>query len=225
MPAPTTLFHAFLRPSVLQILRATGYHACSPAVLDCVTDLAARYLSTLCEKTADHAVHNHGDAGDFSTVDIRMALQDLGALLPEALPVQQEWLGEEDLRGVEEFVKWFSGQRMKEIMDFAKGDGENDEIDYLHALKKRHNKTSDDAKFQGTILGKPADTGEIEVEGGGDIKSIDDWITQRTGNLEPSPSPKINGNGVDHRDARSPSSGLSSVGDRLGNEDVEMTTG
>jgi transcription initiation factor TFIID subunit 3 len=102
-----------------------------------VTDLAARYLSTLCEKTADHAVHNHGDAGDFSTVDIRMALQDLGALLPEALPVQQEWLGEEDLRGVEEFVKWFSGQRMKEIMDFAKGDGENDEIDYLHGESGR----------------------------------------------------------------------------------------
>lgn len=82
-------------------------------------------------------MHNHGDAGDFSTVDIRMALQDLGALLPEALPVQQEWLGEEDLRGVEEFVKWFSGQRMKEIMDFAKGDGENDEIDYLHGESGR----------------------------------------------------------------------------------------
>jgi transcription initiation factor TFIID subunit 3 len=132
MPAPSALFHAFLRPSILQILRATGYHSTSPAVLDAMTDLAARYMSLLCEKTAEHATHRTGDAGDFSLPEIRLALQDAGALLPERLLVEEQWTGTEDLRGVEEFVKWFSGQRMKEIMDFARGDGEGDETDYLN---------------------------------------------------------------------------------------------
>lgn len=131
MPAPATLFHAFLRPSILQILRATGYHGTSPAVLDALTDLAARYLSLLCEKTAHSATHNHGDAGDFGIVEIRLALQEVGALLPERIPAEQDWREEEDLRGVEEFISWFEGQRMKDIMEFAKGDGEVDETDYL----------------------------------------------------------------------------------------------
>lgn len=132
MPAPTTLFHAFLRPSILQILRATGYHGSSPAVLDAMTDLAARYLSLLCEKTADRAAHHYGDASDFTLLEIRLALQEVGALLPERAPAEQDWRDEEDTRGVEEFVGWFEGQRMKEIMEFAKGDGEVDETDYLN---------------------------------------------------------------------------------------------
>lgn len=132
MPAPTTLFHAFLRPSILQILRATGYHGTSPAVLDAVTDLAARYLSLLCEKTASRATHHYGDAGDFSIVEVRLALQEVGALLPEKTPAEQDWRGEEDTRGVEEFISWFEGQRIKDIMEFAKGDGEVDETDYLN---------------------------------------------------------------------------------------------
>lgn len=132
MPAPTTLFHAFLRPSILQILRATGYHGTSPAVLDAVTDLAARYLSLLCEKTANRAAHHYGDAGDFSLVEVRLALQEVGALMPERSEAEQDFRGEDDLRGVEDFISWFEGQRMKEIMEFAKGDGEVDETDYLN---------------------------------------------------------------------------------------------
>ena len=89
-------------------------------------------MSLLCEKTAEHATHRTGDAGDFSLPEIRLALQDAGALLPEKLLIEEEWTDTEDLRGVEEFVKWFSGQRMKEIMDFARGDGEVDETDYLN---------------------------------------------------------------------------------------------
>lgn len=134
MPAPSTLFHALLRPSVLQILRATGYHGTSPAVLDAITDLAARYLSVLCEKTAANSVHHHGDAGDYTIAEVRLALEDAGALLPQGVHVEQEWRGQEDMRGVQEFVAWFTGPRMKEIMDFAQGDGENDGTDYLNGL-------------------------------------------------------------------------------------------
>lgn len=89
------------------------------------------------------------------------------------------------------------------------------------ALKKKHNKTSDDSKFQGTLLGKPGDHGEIEIEGGGEIKSIDDWIRQRSGDLpRTSPTPEVNGN-RDGAVSPSPSSGLSSVGDRLAGEGLD----
>ena len=79
-----------------------------------------------------HAGHNHGDSGDFTIVDVRLALQDAGALAPQRVLTEEEWLGEEDLRGVEEFVKWFAGQRMKEMMEVGSGDGESDATDYLN---------------------------------------------------------------------------------------------
>lgn len=132
MTSPPSLFHALLRPSILQILRATGYHSTRPAVLDSVTDLAARYLSLLCEGAARHAAHNHGDSADFTLADIRLALQDAGALLPERAFAEQQWRGEEDLRGVDDFVQWFAGQRMKELMEVGRGDGEADATDYLN---------------------------------------------------------------------------------------------
>ncbi|KAK0392472.1 hypothetical protein NLU13_1967 [Sarocladium strictum] len=220
MTTPPSLFHALLRPTILQILRATGYHSTRPAVLDSVTDLAARYLSLLCENTARHAVHNHGDSADFDVVDVRLALQDAGALLPQKVGPEEEWTGEEDLRGVEEFVRWFAGQRMKEMMAVGAGDGETDATDYLNALKKKHSKTGDDAKYQGTIIGRGVDSGEVQVEGGSET-SIDEWIAKRSG------APRIDDKEGDARrlhgaDASSPaSSGLSSVGSRLG-EDEEM---
>jgi transcription initiation factor TFIID subunit 3 len=132
MTSPPAFFHAVLRPTILQILRSTGYHTTRPAVLDSLTDLTARYLQLLCEGTARHATHNHGDAGDFDLVDVRLALQDAGAMLPERAFTEQMWRGEEDLRGVEDFIGWFAGQRMKELMETGKGDGEVDATDYLN---------------------------------------------------------------------------------------------
>lgn len=140
MTSQNALFHAYLRPAMLQILRATGYHSTSPAVLDCVTDLAARYLSLLCERTADHAAHGasggcaggSGEAGDFGVPEVRLALRDAGALLPERAGPEQLWRGEEDLRGVEEFAAWVLGARMRELTEFARGDGDSDEVDYLN---------------------------------------------------------------------------------------------
>ncbi|KAH7022749.1 hypothetical protein EDB80DRAFT_769661 [Ilyonectria destructans] len=225
MTTPPSLFHALLRPSILQILRSTGYHSTRPAVLDSLTDLAARYLSLLCQATADHAAHNQGNSADFTVVDIRMALQDVGALLPERVETEQEWRGDEDVRGVEEFVKWFAGQRMKEMMEFGNGDGESDATDYLNALKKKHSKTGEDAKFHGTILGRGNDTGEVQVEGGPDT-TIAEWISKRTvdpeeeENKQQEAAPQQNGHISDDDD----DSGLSSVGDRLdGDEGMDLS--
>ncbi|KAL2212284.1 hypothetical protein CC79DRAFT_360437 [Sarocladium strictum] len=221
MSTPPSIFHALLRPTILQILRATGYHSTRPAVLDSVTDLAARYLSLLCENTARHAAHNHGDSADFDITDVRLALQDAGALLPQRVGIEEQWTGEEDLRGVEEFVKWFSGQRMKEMMAVGAGDGESDATDYLNALKKKHSKTADDAKYQGTIIGRGLDAGEVQVEGGPET-SIHDWILKRTGTPRRDEEEEER---LRDADAASPaSSGLSSVGSRLGDDgDMDLS--
>ncbi|KAM4059629.1 bromodomain associated domain-containing protein [Hirsutella rhossiliensis] len=218
MAGQPAIFHALLRPSILQMLRATGYHSTKGAVLDSLTDLAARYLSVLCERTAAHAIHNHGDAGDYGVVDIRLALQDAGALLPERAATEQAWRGDEDLRGIDDFLKWFSGPRMKELMDMGRGDGEIDATDYLSALKKKHSKTGEDTKYHGSLIGRPIDAiGDVQVEGGA-ITSIDEWITRRrsaASSASPPEEPQTNG----HPSPSAASSGLSSVGDRLDGHD------
>jgi transcription initiation factor TFIID subunit 3 len=94
-PTPT-LYHALLRPCILQTLRATGYHSIRPSTLDAFTDLAARYLFAVCRSTALHAVDNYNEGRDpadpyddgeddgpglppVSIVDVRMALEGVGA--------------------------------------------------------------------------------------------------------------------------------------------------
>ncbi len=137
MTPPISLFHALLRPAVLQILRATGYHGARTAVLDSLTDLAARYLFRLCEMTALYAAHNGSEDLTPDIVDVRMALQHAGALLPERPEVEQEFMGVEDMRGVEAFIAWATGTLNKEIKRIAL-DGDDEANDYLdggwHAL-------------------------------------------------------------------------------------------
>ncbi|KAI8218923.1 Transcription initiation factor TFIID subunit 3, partial [Colletotrichum sp. SAR11_239] len=175
MTPPPLLFHALLRPAVLQILRATGYHAARPVVLDAVTELAARYMLALCQATARHASDNNQEGDAPGIVDVRMALQELGAVPPDDVSAEGRGaiLGEilddvmeangvagapaengddvamanagtvverererevvvEDIRGVEEFIRWFSGPRNKAIREAAVGDGELELGDYLN---------------------------------------------------------------------------------------------
>lgn len=197
MAPPTPLFHALLRPCILQILRATGYHATRPAVLDTLTELAARYLLTLCRHTAARALdHNpHHDPADehpLRVADVRMALEDVGALgvverfvepddggrpatAPSGAPPEDKTSstntttatsssssssasasasaaayracrGDDDTRGVDEFVAWFAGARCRAIRDMvvdgigegvvgtgnAAQDGDVPAGDYLH---------------------------------------------------------------------------------------------
>jgi len=204
MTPPPPLFHALLRPAILQILRATGYHSAKTSVIDSITDLAARYFLHLCHLTALYASHNNDElslpslppppshlpitegagegegelgeepgpatattpappttttttaaatasasAASASTasavayasainpaipaptiVDVRMALQRAGALLPERILEEQEYLGEEDTRGVEGFIAWAMGGLNREITRIAL-DGNDEAGDYL----------------------------------------------------------------------------------------------
>lgn len=129
MTPPQALFHTLLRPSILQILRATGYHSAKPTVLDSLTDLAARYLSELCHLTALYSAHNGSGSTGPDIVDVRMALQQMGALLPELPQHEQELLGVEDTRGTDEFVAWAVGNVNREIQRIAQDESATDYLD------------------------------------------------------------------------------------------------
>lgn len=87
--------------------------------------------------------------------------------------------------------------------------------DYLDALKRKHNKTDQESKYAGTILGRSIDHGEVIIEGGSDT-SLAAWAARmREASLRPpDPEPAAD----DDNDSRPPSSGLSSLAD----EEVEM---
>ena len=116
---------------MLQILRATGYHGAKTSVLDSMTDLAARYLYHLCELTAVYTAHSASEDMIPTVVDVRMALQHAGALLPERPQGEQEFLGTEDMRGMDEFLAWAGGPLNREIKRIAL-DGEDEASDYLN---------------------------------------------------------------------------------------------
>lgn len=112
------LYTSLLRPPILHILRAAGFHATRPAVLDTLVDLTIRYLMLLASSTVSHAYSNHNDACADVT-DVRMALQDVGALVPQVSATEEQWNGEEDMRGVQAFLEWMTGGMNKEIRRIA----------------------------------------------------------------------------------------------------------
>ncbi|EEH39199.1 bromodomain associated protein [Paracoccidioides lutzii Pb01] len=181
MSAPN-LYHTLLRPPVIQILRAAGFHSASPAVIDTLTDLAARYLMLLVSFTAGHANSSHDRIPIPNLHDVIMALQDAGALRPQ-MSVSEELLrGEEDMRGLDSFMAWFTGPANKEIRRVAgfvpsEGDVVDEDSlekeDYLTSLKKKHSKTGEESRYQGTVLGKSREIHPIIIEGG--AQSIKAW--------------------------------------------------
>lgn len=80
---------------------------------------------------------NNGNETTPTVVDLRMALQYMGALLPEKPEMEQFYVGMEDARGTEDFVHWFDGRESQEIRRVAReGDDEEGFVDYL--LGKHH---------------------------------------------------------------------------------------
>ncbi|KAL8718386.1 MAG: hypothetical protein Q9225_004478 [Loekoesia sp. 1 TL-2023] len=180
------LHTSLLRPPILHILRAAGFHATRPDVLDTLVDLATRYLSMLASKAAAHAQENHNDS-ILTITDVRMALEDVGALRPQVSAMEERITGEEDTRGVEAVIKWMQGEEHREIRRIAglveteasmPGlDIPADKEDFLTALKKKHNKTGESSRFQGTALGTFAEEKPVRIEGG-PSESLQDWAAQ-----------------------------------------------
>ena len=124
----SNLHNALLRPAVIQILRASGFHSTRPVVLDAVTDLAARYLNRLAASTATIAFNTHNSYVP-TVQDVRLALMDVGALAPqmgvmeELVRGTEEVNGEvvpfEDLRGIKAFTAWARGESNKAVRRIA----------------------------------------------------------------------------------------------------------
>ena len=118
MMSPNALQDSLLRPSILHVLRAAGFNATRPAALDTLVDLASRYIVLLATQTASHAFANHNDIVP-TVVDVRMALQDVGALRPQIGIMEEQARNEEDTRGMDAFLKWMTGDESREIRRIA----------------------------------------------------------------------------------------------------------
>lgn len=87
---------------------------------------------------------------------------------------------QEDTADIQAFIQWIMGEQNKEIRRIA---GVLPEIgpggivageDYLTALKKKHSKTGEESRYQGTVLGKPAEDRPIKIEGG-PVETLQEW--------------------------------------------------
>ncbi|KAH8692029.1 Bromodomain associated domain protein [Talaromyces proteolyticus] len=186
MSGPQNLHNALLRPPIIQILRAAGYHSTRPSVLDTIADLAARYLLLLGSSTAEHAANSHPDDPVPTLADIQLALEDAGAFRPQMRDFEEDWCREEDMRGVDAFLTWFTGPANREIQRIAgfipnEGDVIDADLlekeDFLTAMKKKHSKTGEESRYAGTVLGKDADDHPVLIEGGA-ATSIGEWNSQ-----------------------------------------------
>ncbi|RYP43526.1 hypothetical protein DL770_011609 [Monosporascus sp. CRB-9-2] len=232
-PTTSEFYHALLRPAILQILRAQGYYSSTGGTVDTLTELAGSYITIISRQAARHAALNNEFSLSPSIVDVRMALEDCGALWPQRDFTAQENSGEEDTRGVDEFIRWAKGKKNQRIRKVAglhgpvvtseENEGEERETDYLSALKKKHNRSDQDSKYAGTILGRGIEHGEVNVEGG-NADSLQAWAKARLDAAVRPPGEELRElerprrTNEDDADSRPPSSGLSSLAD----DDVEM---
>ncbi|KAF1991770.1 hypothetical protein K402DRAFT_69345 [Aulographum hederae CBS 113979] len=97
---------------------------------------------------------------------------------------------DEDTAEIAEFTSWFQGRQHLEICRVAgmlsdkgiavEGEAPPEMEDYLTALKKKHSKTGEESRFQGTVLGKFADPRDIKIEGeSGTPESVQEWMERQ----------------------------------------------
>jgi len=195
------LHNALLRPPIIQILRAQGFHSTKPSAIDSLSDLTARYIMILASSTAAHAANAHPEDPSPVLEDVYQALQDAGALRPQLREWEEDWQDEEDMRGLESLIGWITGpshREIRRIAGFVPSEGDmvdTDSIekeDYLTALKKKHSKTGEESRYAGTVLGKSAEEHPVIIEGG--APSIREW-GQQVRSREPT-TPDSNSSGV-----------------------------
>jgi transcription initiation factor TFIID subunit 3 len=143
--SPNTLQNTLLRPPILHILRAAGFQATRPAAVDTLVDIASRYLCLLASHTSTHASINHNDLIPTVT-DVRMALEDVGALRPQIGAMEEQCSGEEDTRGMNAFLKWMMGEENKQIRRIAELLGTEGEVDIEAGVEKEDYLTSNSSR-------------------------------------------------------------------------------
>ncbi|CEJ57645.1 Bromodomain associated domain protein [Penicillium brasilianum] len=207
------LHNALLRPPIIQILRAQGFHSTRPSVLESLSELTGRYLMILASATAAHAANAHPEDPSPVIEDVYQALQDAGALRPQLKEWEEDWAGEEDLRGLESLLGWITGpahREIRRIAGFVPSEGDMvdpdaiEKEDFLTALKKKHSKTGEESRYAGTVLGKSGEEHPVILEGG--APSIQEWGAQVRSRAPVSPG-------------ASDTSGVSSAPSHLSEED------
>ena len=120
----------------------------------------------------------------------------------------------EDMRGIRSFIKWCEGSTNREIRrvggleggdtdnvaDLAAGIDEKEdyvtgELPFmtlrlltLAAIKKKHGKTAEESRYQGTTLGKDHDMTPITITGGS-LNSVSAWNASRLQSIQRDVSP------------------------------------
>jgi transcription initiation factor TFIID subunit 3 len=167
-----------------------------PSALDLLADLTAAYMFVVANFTARHATNSHPDNPIPNLDDILLALQDASALQPQMRDAEEQWRGEEDLRGLETVINWITGpvnREIRRIAGFVPSEGDVidaeflEQEDYLTTLKKKHSKTGEESRYAGTVLGKSGEEHLVTIEGG-DAMSIQDWATQIKARITPAES-------------------------------------
>lgn len=142
----------------------------------------------------------------------------LSSFHPLARPKERARRDDEDTRDVREFIDWITGPVNAEIRRIAgmnvtdtdvaiAGDEPVVKDDFLAALKKKHSKTGDGARYAGTVLGRAADgDGQaLKIEGG--PASLQEWREGlksqdgSNGNQESNGAVTANGHGATKRKA------------------------
>lgn len=181
----SNLYNALLRPPIIQILRAQGFHSTRPSVLESLQDLTGRYIQILALAAADHAANAHPSDPVPELEDFYQALQDAGAIRPQLREMEEDWQGEEDMRGLQSFLGWIKGPAHAEILRVAgflpsEGDIVDPDAvkkeDFLTAMKKKHSKTGEESRYAGTVIGKGGEEHPIVIEGG--APSLQEWGAQ-----------------------------------------------
>jgi transcription initiation factor TFIID subunit 3 len=104
--------------------------------------------------------------------------------------VEKRKRDDEDTEDVREFTRWYDSSQYREIKRVAGlekdlnvpggvpvigvGGSVVKEDDFFTALKKKHSKSGDDSRLQGTVLGRPADERDVVIEGG-PVQRLRDW--------------------------------------------------
>jgi len=96
--------------------------------------------------------------------------------------VQSSIRDQEDTKDVQEFTTWFQGHLNQEIgritglSNDISSDGRilSNPDGYLTALKRKHSKSGEESKFQGTVLGIHSDFRLTKIEGG--PATMQDWL-------------------------------------------------
>lgn len=92
--------------------------------------MANKYLAILAQNTAHLATLNHHKF-ELTLTDVRMAMEEVGALSFGKSIEDQIWDGEDDISGVEEFTAWCNGPVNTEIRRIAKDTLSEDGGDYI----------------------------------------------------------------------------------------------